>query len=259
MRELDIGDAATVQAAGYPPLVLLPGMLCDARVFAPLRAELRTGPALVLPITGGETATAVAHAILACAPPRFVLAGFSLGGIVALEIAAIAPDRIMGLAFIASTARAMQAGSAPARRAEVALARAGGMAALVRELLWPRYVTDAADTDTDLYRLVVDMAEALGVEAFRTQTEIAIGRTDSRQRLRDFRKPVLAICGEQDAVCTPEMHREIAAAAPDSELCVVPGAAHFVLLEAPGQVAARMQAWLDRLSGPVYETNEELP
>ncbi len=242
----------TGQAAMMTPLVLLPGTLCDGRVFAPLVAQLHGHACEVLPMTGAETAAGLAEAILAAAPARFVLVGFSLGGIVALEIAATSPERVAGLVLIASTARASPAGSAQQRRADVVRARAIGMAEFVLERLWPRYVAAGALGDGHLRGLVVDMAESLGADALHSQTEVAIERSDSRMRLRSLPMPVLAICGAEDVVCPPELHREIQAAARDATLCVVPDAGHLVLLEAPAIVAGCLLSWLGRISQPAF-------
>jgi pimeloyl-ACP methyl ester carboxylesterase len=223
------------------PLLMLPGTLCDARVFAPLIARLRGCDISVLPVTGADTAEALAHDILAAAPPRFVLVGFSLGGIVALQIAAAAPARVTGLVLIATNARADRPENAPVRRADVAAARARGLTAFVRERLWPRYV---ARPDAALRRVILDMAEAVGIEAFAAQTEVAISRADSLPRLAALTMPVLALCGEEDVICPPDLHREIVEAAPCATLHIVPGAGHFVPLEAPDAVAAGITAWL---------------
>ncbi len=229
------------------PLVMLPGTLCDERVFAPLAALLPGRDLRVLPVAAADSADALARLVLAAAPPRFLLAGFSLGGIVALQMAAIAPERLAGLILIATNPNADRPENAATRRADVADARARGLAAFVRERLWPRYVSAASRDDARLQGLILDMAEAIGIEAFARQTEVAISRPDSLPRLATVRVPVLALGGEEDVICPPELPRSIARAAPDATLHIIPGAGHFVPLEAPQALAAAMIAWLDRL------------
>ncbi len=244
------GGSAGAEAGGSEaaiPLVLLPGTLCDERVFGPLVERLSGREVQVIPTTNAGSTVALAQTILAEAPPRFILIGFSLGGIVALEVAAVAPERVLGLVIIASTARPAIPEHAEGRRAEVADARTRGIAAFLIDRLWSRYVGSAAREDRVLQCLVLDMAQSLGMDAFARQTEVALGRADSRPRLGKLPMPVLAICGEEDLICTPEFHREIAAGVADASLHIIAGVGHFVLLEAPRATADIIVAWLDCL------------
>lgn len=228
-------------------VVMLPGTLCDERVFAPLAALLPGRDVRVAEMTGACSTCGVASAILSAAPQRFVAVGFSLGGIVALEMAAMAPERLVGLALIASSARPDKPGGAEARRADVAEALRLGIGPFLLEKLWPRYVGRAARADLALQRLVLDMAERLGPAVFAAQTEVAIGRADSRPRLAALKMPVLALCGEEDAMCPPMLQHEIAEAVPHATLRIIPGAGHFVLQEQP-LAAEQIAAWIDTLA-----------
>jgi len=239
-------------------LIMLPGTLCDERVFAPLAALLPGREIECLPITGAASAPALARLVLAAAPPRFVLAGFSLGGIVALEIAAAAPERLAGLILIATNPNADPPANAAPRRADVAQARTHGVAAFVRERLWPRYVSGASREDARLQELILDMAESIGIEAFARQTEVAISRADSLPRLASLSVPVLALSGEADVICPPDLARSIARAAPNATLHIIPGAGHFIPLEAPQALAAPITAWLDPVPSHINHA-EELP
>jgi pimeloyl-ACP methyl ester carboxylesterase len=229
------------------PVILLPGTLCDDRAFAPLIARLAGRDVRTILTAGSESTVDLAAAILKDAPPHFVLVGFSLGGIVGLEIAAQAPSRIAGLALIGSTARPDKPHLAEARRADVADARARGLSVMLLEKFWPRYVAGSALNDLALQRVVFAMAETLGVDAFARQVELIIGRADSRPRLKHLTMPVLALCGAEDALCPPLLSKEIAAVAADATLVVVPHAGHFVLLEAPGPSTDAIFAWLGRV------------
>jgi pimeloyl-ACP methyl ester carboxylesterase/predicted ester cyclase len=240
-------------AAAGAPLLLLPGTLCDSRVFTPLLDRLGDENVQIIPLSGAASAPALARAILARAPPRFVLAGFSLGGIVALEIAAQAPERVVGMALIATNPRADRPGGAESRHAQVAEARANGPGGLVVEQLWPLYVSKARQGDKALKSLILDMAEAVGARTFADQTEVAITRADSLPRLADMTMPVLALCGEDDVICPVEFHQAIVEAAPNAALRTVAGAGHFLLLEAPDAAAAHLGAWLATLSSPFLQ------
>ena len=244
------------------PVILLPGTLCDDRAFAPLIARLAGRDVRTILTTGAETTTALAAQILAEAPKRFVLIGFSLGGIVGLEIAAQAASRVAGLALIGSSARPDRPEWAASRRADVADARERGVSAVLLEKFWPRYVGAGAAQDFALQRLVLAMAETLGVPAFAQQIELIISRADSGPRLKKLTMPVLALCGADDALCPVLLHEEIAAGAPHATLAIVPGAGHFVLLEAARQTTNAILAWLDTVprqpTDPLAQMSKEL-
>jgi pimeloyl-ACP methyl ester carboxylesterase len=167
---------------------------------------------LVPAMTGAETTPDLAAAILAGRRRGSRSPGFSLGGIVALEMVARAPGRVTRLALVGTTARSRPAANHAARREAVALARSFGIGRYVGERLWPLYVAEASRGDAAVRALVVGMAGALGVEAFRAQSEVAIHRADSRPRLAPLAVPTLVLCGEDDRLCTVEVHREMAAA-----------------------------------------------
>ena len=116
------------------PLVLLPGMMCDVRLFAPqIAAFSHEHPVLVAPLTGADTMSALATAVLAIAPPRFALAGLSMGGIVAMEMIRQAPDRISRLALLDTNALADPPGFAAKREAQVEKALSGELRSVMRD------------------------------------------------------------------------------------------------------------------------------
>ena len=76
------------------PFVLVPGLNCDARVFAGISQALwPLGPVTIANHMTGDRIEAIAKAILADAPPKFALIGFSMGGYIAFEILRQAPAR----------------------------------------------------------------------------------------------------------------------------------------------------------------------
>lgn len=231
------------------PLVLLPGTLCDERVFAPLLARLPGIEAQVPRLDGAATVPAMAARLLAGLPERFALGGFSLGGIVALELVARAPARVARLALLDTTARPDPPDRRAARRDAVARARTLGLDRYVADDLWPHAVAADARADGATRALVEAMAARLGVEAFGRHSAMATHRADSRPRLSAIAVPTLVLCGEEDRPCPVEVHREIAEAVPGARLVVVPGAGHFALIERPDAVAAAVAAWLDAPHG----------
>jgi pimeloyl-ACP methyl ester carboxylesterase len=246
-----MSSAATrIPSGTEAPLVLLPGTLCDARVFAPLLERLNMRDALVPDIAGAESAASMAALLLERLPPRFALVGFSLGGIVALEMIAQAPERIARLALIDTTARPDPPAHHPVRRNAVTRAAAMGLDRYATDKLWSLYASEAVRSGTGdrtcpLRALVTAMAVDAGIARFRQQSEIAIRRADSRPRLADITVPTLVLCGAEDRLCSPDIHREMADAIAGARLVIVPHAGHFALIEAPDVVAAEIRRWLD--------------
>lgn len=226
------------------PLLLLPGTLCDARVFAPILPSDRS--AVAADLTGEEDLDVLADAVLAAAPDRFIALGFSLGGIVALEIAARAPDRVAGMVLIATNPRAVPAAQHAERRAQI-LSTADPVA-LIGEVLWPGYVHPDRIGDSHLHEIVCAMARDCPPGTFRRQTEIALSRVDSRARMRGYTMPVLVLTGAGDTVAPSETQLELATGLPNVRIVSIPDAGHFVSLEQPHACALALKDWLAELS-----------
>ena len=231
-----------------PPLVLLPGTLCDERVFAPLLASLHPHFAEPLSTTVILTAhhtsmRAAAEHVLSLAPPRFALLGFSLGGILALEVALLAPDRVRGLALLSVNAAPAPLSTHAARRAAVLQAQSMGYEHYLRKHLWPNYVAQAAQDNMALRHLLLEMAQHLGHGAFFTQTEAAITRRDYRPLLPTLTMPALVQAGEHDAITSPAAQQETANALANAIFTCIPDAGHFALLEQQDAVAMSVAAW----------------
>ena len=227
------------------PLLMLAGTACDARLFAPLLEHLHHPLIEVIEMTGAKTPEAMAELILGQAPARFSLLGFSLGGIVALELVARAPERIARLALVDTTARPVPRDDIARRRSEVDRAQALGIADYVRSG-WDRSVAPGNLDNHQLLDTVVAMAEALGAENLGPQVEIGISRVDSRERLARIGVPTLVLAGEHEQVCTLDTHREMAEAIPGAQFFTIPEAGHFAPLENPAAVARHVRDWLKR-------------
>lgn len=230
-----------------PPLLLLPGTACDVRVFAPLIDRLGDYPVLVGDMGGATTMPDLAEAVLAAAPPFFLLAGFSLGGICALEMVARQPQRIGGLALIDATARPDPPANAAVRRKAVSDARENGMDGFILDA-WPRLVAAGNVDNAGLRETIVAMARDCGPDRLAEQAEVAIHRVDSRPRLAAITQPVLVLAGAEEQVCPLEAQREIAAGIASAQLHLIADAGHFAPLENPEAVAHHLRRWLNTLS-----------
>jgi len=227
------------------PLVLIPGMMCDARLFGPQILALGADRAVHLaPITGADRIEALAQEVLAHAPPRFALAGLSMGGIVAMEILRRAPERVARLALLDTNALSEQPNIAAAREAQIVAARSGRLAEVMRDEMKPNYLAPGP-AQKDVLDLVMAMAEALGPEVFIRQSRALQRRPDQQATLRKYGGISLVLCGEYDALCPLKRHELMAGLLPNARLTVVPDAGHLPTLEQPAAVNAALTEWLD--------------
>jgi len=225
------------------PLLFLPGLLCDARLWRDQAAGLADLAEPVLAdLTLDSTLAAMAARALAGVEGRFALAGLSMGGYVALEVMRQAPERVTRLALFDTSARPDTPEAAKQRRGLMALTRRGAFRGVTPRLL-PRLL-HPANLDGPLAAEVMDMAERVGRDAFLRQQEAILGRPDSRGDLAGIEAPTLVAVGEADALTPPELAREIAAGIPGAALHLLPGCGHLPSMEAPGAVTALMRDWL---------------
>jgi pimeloyl-ACP methyl ester carboxylesterase len=224
-------------------LILLPGLLCDARLFAPQADALSDLARVTVPDLAADGIAAMAEAVLAAAPRRFALAGLSMGGYVAQEIVRRAPRRVTRLALISTTARPDMPEQSAMRRDLIELARTDRFALVMPRLL-PKLISAGRRNDADLRRQVMGMAEAVGVEVFVRQQTAIIGRPDGRDDLARIAVPTAVICGDADELTPPDRHREMATAIAGAKLTIIPDCGHLATLEAPQAVAAALRDWL---------------
>jgi len=226
------------------PLVLIPGMMCDARMWGDLPEALAPRPLVhALPVTG-ETTAAMAAAILADAPPCFALAGLSMGGIVAMEMLEQAPDRIARLALLDTNPLAESPEVRARRAGQIDRALSGGLDGVMTQELKPNYLADPSDTAT--LELCLDMARALGPEVFRAQSLALRDRPDRTRTLARFTGPALVLMGAQDRPCPRDRHDLMHALMPQSRLVIVPDAGHLPPLENPLPTMEALKDWLAR-------------
>ncbi len=228
-----------------PQFILVPGLLNDADLWRDQIAGLESAVRpVVADITRGETLAQLAQDLLELAEPRFALAGFSLGGIVALEIMRIAPERVTHLALLDTTVLPDSPERVNERRRLVEAARNPGTfhgfgKRLLATYLAPQNINNAAMADR-----VRDMTERLGAEVFVRQS--LIDRPDNRSLLRGISCPTVVLCGEQDGLTPPALHRAMAAEIVSSRLVLLPDSGHLTPIEQPDAVTLALRELLKR-------------
>lgn len=226
------------------PLVFLPGMMCDARLFGPQLAALSPAYTLmVAPITGGERIEEIASGLLDALPRKFALAGLSMGGIVAMEILRRAPDRITRIALMDTNALAETPQSAADYEPAIIKAKSGRLAEAVPEFMPPDALAQGPQRG-EVMALLADMAENIGAEAVVRQARALQRRRDQQATLRRCKVPALVLCGAEDGLTPVKRHSFMADLIPYARLCVIDGAGHLPTLEQPDAVTEAMLDWL---------------
>ena len=224
-------------------LLLLPGLSSTPELWDSVRASLPVG-IVTLPLENAalEDIDAIAAEILAAAPPRFALAGFSFGGYVALAMAARAGDRIERLALIATGANADSPEAAASRKRLIEIAQADYASIdgrMTKFLLHPDRVDDAA-----IHEKRQRMSRDYGASRFIAQQRAAMARPARTAVLASIRVPTLIAVGREDRVTPLAQHEEMARRIPAADLVVFERCGHLVPLEAPVELAGALTKWM---------------
>jgi pimeloyl-ACP methyl ester carboxylesterase len=227
------------------PIVLVPGLNCSARLYAAQLPELwRFGPVTVADHTRDDTMAAIARRILDTAPPRFALAGLSMGGYVALEIVRQAASRVARLALLDTGARADPPEAAQTRKARMALAQSGRFDEM-SNAMWPLLVHPDRRADAALKADYLAMCHDVGPQGFVRQQKAIMGRADSRPLLASIRCPALVLVGAQDELTPPHLADEMAAGISGARLVQVADCGHMSTMERPQAVTRALVEWMN--------------
>ena len=218
-------------------LALLPGMMCDERLFLPQIDTLGV-PTILVDTTKDDNFADMAERALDSLPPRFAVAGLSLGGILAFEVWRRAPERVSELCLLNTNPYA----DAPERRtlrvAQIAEALNGGLRSVTVDALKPAYLAAAHRDDRHLLDTILDMALDLGADVFERQSMALRDRLDSVATLATIDCPTTIVCGAEDRLCPPAYHEFMAAEIPGARLSVIEDCGHLSTLEQPERVTA---------------------
>ncbi|MBH2008916.1 MAG: alpha/beta fold hydrolase [Xanthomonadaceae bacterium] len=235
--------------AERPCVVLLPGLLCDEAVWRAQCVALDFADCVVPSYGETDCLVQMARDVLETLPARFSLAGHSMGGRVALEVARLAPERVERLALLDSGTDAIAPGLAGTherakRQALLDIARAQGMRAMGTQ--WACGMVHPAQLDTPLFAEILDMIDRRTPEVFAAQIRALLERPDANDVLAGMRCPVLLVCGRQDDWSPLERHERMQALCPDSELVVVEDSGHMSTMERPEAVVKALRDWMRR-------------
>jgi pimeloyl-ACP methyl ester carboxylesterase len=232
------------------PLLLVPGLLCSPRLYAPQVAALRDVAEVVVPdwrkapLSIFDSWDKTARWVLDQAPARdFALAGLSLGGMISVEIMQIAAERVTRLALLDTGMRSQNPTEQAIRRGRIRLATEGRFE-LVLGLQMSRFIPAYRLPDKALVDEVMAMCTETGVEIYKRQEELAATRADRRPDLPKIKCPTLVVCGRDDAATPLFMSEEIAAAIEGSELVVIEQCGHLITMEKPDETNAILRRWL---------------
>jgi pimeloyl-ACP methyl ester carboxylesterase len=234
------------------PLLLVPGLLCSPRLFASQLGALGDIADIVVPdwrrapLSAFDSWEDTARWVIDQMPSdEFALAGLSLGGMIAVEIMQIAPERVTRLALLDTGMRAQTPAEQAIRRARIRLAREGRFE-LVLGLQMSRFIPSYRLPDKALVDELMAMCTEVGVEIYTRQEELAARRVDRRPDLPRIACPTIVVCGRDDSATPLFLSEEIAAAIKASELIVIDQCGHLITMEQPEETNRILRRWLTR-------------
>ena len=226
------------------PLVLLPGLLCDAALW---RHQIETladiADTIVPDLTIEDQVGAAVQRVLASAPEEFAVAGLSMGGYIALEIMRQAPDRVIRLALLDTSARPDTQEKIKFRQELIDLARIGQFKGVTPRLL-PKLIHPERMADRELVESIMEMAERIGRDSFLRQQRLIMNRPDSRHDLALIHCPTVVVCGRQDGLTPLADSEEMTEKIPRGKLVVIEDCGHLSTMERPRAVSAVLRYWL---------------
>ena len=224
---------------------MIPGMMCDERIFAPQIEGLSDSIRIIVAdISGYSTVHELAAEVLKKSPPKFDLLGHSMGGIVAMEMYSQEPNRIEKLVLMDTNPKAELEEVKAMRDPQMKAAREGKLVDVMRDEMKPNYL-DASDNRESILHTCMEMAKSMGTEVFMNQSKALQTREDQQSTLRLIDVPVLVICGSNDKLCPVERHELMHNIINHSELKIINNAGHMPTLEQPKETTEVLKKWLN--------------
>ncbi len=227
------------------PILMVPGMMCDARVFAPQLGYLSGQHVVqVANVANAETIREMAAEAIHSAPPRFALFGLAMGGIVAMEILRRVPERVTRLCLMSTTPLTETPEQAVWREPQIVKAQAGNLDAAMDEALSPDNFAPGQNKN-ETQTMVKTMARTLGPAIFVRQSRALQRRPDGQKVLSRTQVPTLVMCGAHDQITPVKRHDFMAELIPYAELVVLEDAGHLPTLETPEKTNIALAAWME--------------
>ena len=226
------------------PIVFLPGLMCDSRLFQP-QIDMLSGQKVIIlaPVTGNSNVTGIALDLLDSLPNKFELIGLSFGGIVALEMIRLAPDRILSLALLDTSYLSEPPHISQKRKTQIQAVQDGKLDEVMMHDHIPFYLADGSGSGP-ISDLCLTMAKGMGNDAFIAQSRALISRRDQTKTLKNIKIPTIIICGEHDRLCTVKTHINMAELVKGSSLEIIPETGHLPTLENPKITNRILKEWL---------------
>ena len=226
------------------PIVLIPPMMSDARVFGPQLGALSPDFAIMYaPTTQGERMEEIASQILDWAPAKFALVGMSMGGAIALEVIRRASSRVTRVALISTSPMADTPQKASEREPLIVAARSGRFGDVIGQEMSTEWLANGPDR-VEIGNLITDMAWYQGPDAYVRQARAMQRRKDQQTTLRKIIQPTLVMCGDEDRLLPVQRHEFLAGMVPHAKLEVVVGAGHLPTLEQPDTTTGLIRDWM---------------
>lgn len=228
------------------PVALLPGMMCDARVFAHQINDLSRDHVIsVAPVTQASRIEDIAKSLLAKLPARFALAGHCMGGVVAMEILRQDPKRVDRICIMDASPLPETPEEAAAREPMIIKARAGKLDEVLSVAIRSDHLAPGPGR-VEVLRQAHQMGADLGEDVFIRQSRALQRRRDQQATLRRCKCPALIVCGAEDTLTPVRRHSFMAELMPDARLEIIADAGHIPTLEQPEAVTSVLRGWLDQ-------------
>ena len=246
------GQAVDVREAGSgPALVLVHGYPLDGAMWSGVARTLAVRFRVLKPDLPGRGENPVAasgdiegygdflEALVKTLPSPVGLAGFSMGGYVALALLRRQPENVRAVALVDTRAEADDEEGRKKRDEAIATVRSEGVAKIADGMV-PRLLSEAALANRDLVERVRRVILRQKPETVASDLSAMRGRRDATDLLAGLGRPTLVLVGEKDALTPPALSERMAAAIPGAKLVTIPGAGHLTPMERPGAVAAAL-------------------
>ncbi|MED3726324.1 alpha/beta hydrolase [Priestia filamentosa] len=228
------------------PLILIPGTLCDNRLWGHQRRYLSDiAEVNICEVTKGDSISSLAHSILEKAPEKFALAGLSLGGIISLEIMRLAPERVIKLALLDTNPNPPHPDQIATWERFINMANNGQFLDITITHLLPILIHPDRKKDETLVSTIIDMARQIGKDGYINQLKAVMTRSDQRSILSTIACPTIVLVGKEDMVCPVHMSEFLTESIPTARLEIVDYSGHLITLEQPEKVSALLRGWLN--------------